>query len=139
MTAEALSLNDAIKLLPSTFAPLHTIRNRPQLVSTSRGIIEFHATREYIIANTRIWWTATKTLEKFDVKWIMISLGYDGIVVMPSTVILDYAKDNKVTTLKNGRQNIRIKQNGSRLFMYESGAPEIDLTPYFIPNTPTIH
>lgn len=135
MTPEALSFHQAIGLLPSKFTPTQIIRNRPQLVSTALGIIEFHATREYTLANNRIWWTASNTLEKYSVEWIMIALGYEGIVVIPAKIILDYAKNNKVSTLKTGRQNIRIKKDGSRIIMYESGASEIDLTRFFIPSS----
>ncbi len=133
MTQDALSIHEAIEILPSKFSPVQILRNRPQLVSTSHGIAEFHATKEYALANTRIWWTASSTLEKYEVEWIMISLGFDGIIMMPTMVIFDYAKNNRVSTLKNGRQNIRIKKAASRIFMYESGANEIDITKYFIP------
>lgn len=132
MTADALSISQAIALFPPEFSPNSIVRKSPQLIATPMGIVEYHATKEYKVSNCPVWWTATNSIDKYNVKWIAIGIGHDGIVLTPSSVILDYAKYNSISTLKFGRQNIRIKKECGKLLMYESGAKSIDLTPYFI-------
>lgn len=132
MVPKALSLSKSISLLPQEFTP-HTIINRQsQMIQTPLGIVEFHASKEYIQNSMPIWWTATRTLEKYDVKWILIALGFDGVILMPYSMIIDYARKYRISILKGGRQNIRIKKLAEKYFMYDSRAEDVDITEYFI-------
>jgi len=130
----SLSLEQTVELLPTDFAPVVITDRKRQLATSSKGLIALRSSRDYFPAT---WWTSFKPeLLETEVKYVIIALGYSGILVIPSHVILDFGRKFAVSKLKNGRQNIRIKKEDSKLVMYEPGAPTVDLTGYFIPAKP---
>ncbi len=62
---------------------------------------------------------------------MVVALGYDGIIIIPSKIVLDFGEKYNVSTLKNGRQNVRLKMEHGSLYLYE-GSNNIDLTDQFI-------
>lgn len=133
--AQALNIDQAIKLLPVQFErPIMTDTSR-KIISTSKGNLIFRASREYSeIFSDKTWWTSvTKDALKDVIKYVVVALGYDGIVIIPSSVILDFGKKYNVFTLKNGRQNVRIKMEHDRVYLYD-GINKLDLTEGFFPS-----
>lgn len=127
-----MSLEQSIKLLPADFSPVDIIDKRRQLATSSKGLIALRSSRDYFPAS---WWTSVKPeLLEREVKFVVIALGFSGILIVPSHVVLDFGRKYAVSKLKNGRQNIRLKKVDTNIVMYESGAPIVDLTSYFVPN-----
>lgn len=128
----ALSIEQSVKLLPAEFAPIEIIDKKRQLATTSKGQIALRSSRDYFPAS---WWTSFKPeLLEREVHFVVIALGFSGILIVPSHVVLDFGRKYAVSKLKNGRQNIRLKKVDSKIVMYEPGAPIVDLTSYFVPN-----
>lgn len=128
----ALSLEQTVELLPPYFSPVEIFDRKRQLAHSAKGLIALRTSRHYFPAS---WWTSFKPemLER-EVKFLIIALDFSGILVIPSSVILDFGRKYAVSKLKNGRQNIRIKKEDGRIVMYEPGAPTVDLTDFFIPS-----
>lgn len=133
--ALALNIDQAIKLLPVHFERPIILDTRRKIISTSKGNLMFRASREYSeIFSDKTWWTSvSKDALKDEIKYVVVALGYDGIIIIPSKIVLDFGEKYNVSTLKNGRQNVRLKMEHSRLYLYE-GSNYIDLTDQFIPS-----
>jgi len=57
-----------------------------------------------------------------------------GILLIPVECLIQYIENNDVSTLKNGRTNLRIRTDEGRFVLYDTNAKELDLTNYFIQN-----
>lgn len=133
--AQALNIDQAIKLLPDEFGHPVIIDTRHKYISTAKGKLVFRASREYSeIFSDKTWWTSvTKDALKDEIKYVVVALGYDGIVIISSATILTFGEKYNVSTLKNGRQNVRLKMEHGRLYLYE-GINKLDLSEDYIPS-----
>jgi hypothetical protein len=72
-------------------------------------------------------------LEK-EVSFLCMTAGFMGILLIPVECLIQYIENNNVSTLKNGRTNLRIRTDEGRFVLYDTNAKELDLTNYFIQN-----
>lgn len=73
-------------------------------------------------------------LEEEHVSYLCLSVGFLGILLIPASLLIQYIADNEISTVKNGRTNLRIRIDGERFILYDAGASELDLSRYFIPS-----
>lgn len=60
-----------------------------------------------------------------------IAIEGKGALVIPATIIEEYWKKNNVSILSNGRRNIRIRECGGLIYLYNSSKQNlIDVTEY---------
>lgn len=101
-------------------------------IETDKGKIIYRFSRRYDTGDE--WWTCETPERMLEVDYIVIYLDTYGIVVVPSSLLYQYGKDNDVKYLKGGRQAIRIRPEGSYPVIYnKKDDPILNLSPYFYP------
>ena len=67
--------------------------------------------------------------------WLKKIKFYNKTIRLPSEFLLDYFEKDNVTSVKNGRYNIRIQIDGTKFILGESGRKKHDLSDFFISNS----
>lgn len=134
--AQALDLQHSIELLPDMFGKpsiYNLYDSRRKYLHSAVGNIVFRATREYDdVFTVKTWWTSVyKDSLCSEIKYIVIALGFDGILCLPAEDILNFANKFNVPLLKFRRLNIRIRMENNRYVVYQS-SNTLDVTKYFI-------
>lgn len=121
------NIDAALSVLGEKFRLVSRKRNYAE---TESGKIIYRFSKWYEMQNQ--WWTSEKPERMLEVDYIMVELETLGIVLIPSKKLYQYCKENDVKILKDGRQNIRIKQeNGHPVIFNKVTDPIFDLSPYF--------
>ena len=83
------------------------------------------------------WWYSVfiYDLAEKGVKEVCFVLGKKGIIVLPLTILLNYAEyaDFNENYAQGKRFFIRIKKENNKLILFQSGNKDIDITSKFIP------
>ena len=133
--AKALSFEQALDLLPQEFYPYSRINSRRQQIVTPYGIMTFHQSSTLRDGG---WKTSHNEEELIDeVSYVLFALGYEGIIILPSSLILNF----------KGKYESRYHHNGVPIHIYKEcvdGKTEyylrgkdgikFNLTDQFIPN-----
>lgn len=129
-----LSYDRVLTLLPMEFKPMNIINSKQKLYQSPKGIILLKESQIYRPQNV-LWSGVNKEmlLEK-EVSFLCMTAGFMGILLIPVECLIQYIENNNVSTLKNGRTNLRIRTDEGRFVLYDTNAKELDLTNYFIQN-----
>ncbi|MBO5916673.1 MAG: HNH endonuclease, partial [Bacteroidales bacterium] len=130
LKSNKLSDDDVLALLPTDYKPLEIINTRQKLYQSPKGVVIFKESKVYQDKN--VLWTAVNKDVLDDVSYLYLTAGYLGVLMIPASVLVQYFDNNSISTLKNGRKNIRIRIEGERFILYDADSPEIDLSSYFI-------
>lgn len=130
LKSNKLSIDDVLALLPTDYQPLEIINTRQKLYQSPKGVVIFRESKVYQYEN--VLWTAVNKDVLDDVSYLCLTAGYLGVLMIPASVLVQYFDNNSISTLKNGRKNIRIRIEGERFILYDADSPEIDLSSYFI-------
>ena len=131
---ECLLHENVLALMPSEFKQITIINSRRKLYQSSKGVILFRESQVYQPKN-ELWSGVDKDmLQKESVSFICLTAGFLGMLLIPAENLIRYIEDNDISTLKNGRTNLRIRIEQDKFFLYDTDIPELDLTHYFIPN-----
>lgn len=130
MKSNKLSDDDVLALLPTDYKPQEIINKRQKLYQSPKGVVIFRESKVYQDKNEL--WTAVNKDVLDDVSYLCLTAGYLGVLMIPASVLVQYFDNNSISTLKNGRKNIRIRIEGERFILYDADSPEIDLSSYFI-------
>ena len=130
LKSNKLSVDDVLALLPTDYKPLEIINTRQKLYQSPKGVVIFRESKVYQDKN--VLWTAVNKDVLDDVSYLCLTAGYLGVLMIPASVLVQYFDNNSISTLKNGRKNIRIRIEGERFILYDADSPEIDLSSYFI-------
>lgn len=130
LKSNKLSIVDVLALLPTDYKPLEIINTRQKLYQSPKGVVIFRESKVYQYEN--VLWTAVNKDVLDDVSYLCLTAGYLGVLMIPASVLVQYFDNNSISTLKNGRKNIRIRIEGERFILYDADSPEIDLSSYFI-------
>lgn len=131
---ECLLHKDVLALMPMEFTPINVINSIRKLYQSPKGIILFRESQIYEPQNV-LWSGVDKNmLEEEHVSYLCLSAGFLGILLIPASLLIQYIADNEISTVKNGRTNLRIRIDGERFILYDAGASELDLSRYFIPS-----
>lgn len=131
---ECLLHKDVLALMPMEFKPINVINSIRKLYQSPKGIILFRESQIYEPQNV-LWSGVDKNmLEEEHVSYLCLSAGFLGILLIPASLLIQYIADNEISTVKNGRTNLRIRIDGERFILYDAGASELDLSRYFIPS-----
>lgn len=125
-----LSTDDVLALLPTDYKPTEEINTRQKLYQSPKGVVILRESKVYQDKNEL--WTAVNKDVLDDVSYLCLTAGYLGVLMIPASVLVQYFDNNSISTLKNGRKNIRIRIEGERFILYDADSPEIDLSSYFI-------
>lgn len=127
-----MNLEQALKILDGDFAKCRVNRNRAFSDREDGGLsVCFHYTKMY---ESNVWWTSETFLAVDSCNYLIIALQNRGLLVLPRRVLIDYWTDLKVSTLKSGRRNIRIKEEYSKILLYNrSNQRPIDVTEHLHP------
>lgn len=127
-----MNLEKALKILDGDFAKCRVNRNRAFSDREDGGLsVCFHYTKMY---ESNVWWTSETFLAVDSCNYLIIALQNRGLLVLPRKVLIDYWTDLKVSTLKSGRRNIRIKEEYSKILLYNrSNQRTIDVTEHLHP------
>lgn len=134
-TENSLDIFHAIELLPPNYKPLKKIISRNNIYETNYGsFIALSCSRDY---KNSIWWYSTYiyNLANLNIKEVCFIIGFQGIILLPIELLLNYAKyaDSKKYP-KGDRFYIRIKKQEDNYILYHSGHNDINITQYYIPN-----
>jgi hypothetical protein len=98
----------------------------------NNSIVAFSNSKDY---GGEKWWYSIFVYEwsKLGVEKVCLTLGEQGIVVLPMTLLLDYAKyaDYNDNYTNGKRFFIRIKKENGNIILYHSGQNNINITPMF--------
>lgn len=130
LKSNKLSNDDVLALLPTDYKPLEIINTRQKLYQSPKGVVILRESKVYQDEN--VLWTAVNKDVLDDVSYLCLTAGYLGVLMIPASVLVQYFDNNSISTLKNGRKNIRIRIEGERFILYDADSPEIDLSSYFI-------
>ena len=131
---ECLLHKDVLALMPMEFKPINVINSIRKLYQSPKGIILFRESQIYEPQNV-LWSGVDKNmLEEEHVSYLCLSAEFLGILLIPASLLIQYIADNEISTVKNGRTNLRIRIDGERFILYDAGASELDLSRYFIPS-----
>lgn len=127
-----LSTDDVLALLPTDYQPQpqEFINKRQKLYQSPKGVVILKESKVYQDKNEL--WSAVNKDVLDDVSYLCLTAGYLGVLMIPASVLVQYFDNNSISTLKNGRNNIRIRIEGERFILYDTDSPEIDLSSYFI-------
>lgn len=130
LKSNKLSIDDVLALLPTDYQPQEIINKRQKLYQSPKGVVILKESKVYQDKNEL--WTAVNKDVLDDVSYLCLTAGYLGVLMIPASVLVQYFDNNSISTLKNGRKNIRIRIEGERFILYDADSPEIDLSSYFI-------
>ena len=127
-----LSYDRVLTLLPKEFKPMSIINYRQKLYQSPKGIILLKESQIY--QPQKVLWSGVDKdiLEREDISFLCLTAGFMGILLIPVECLIQYIDNNDVSTLKNGRTNLRIRVDGGKFVLYDTNAKELDLTNYFI-------
>lgn len=130
----ALSYEKAINLLPSSFKPMTLLSKQQNIYASNNGKIILKQSK--IHNSNQLWQSIRKEqLTDNNISYVCLIAGFLGMLVLPSEFLLDYFEKDNVTSVKNGRYNIRINIDGTKFILGESGRKKYDLTDFFISNS----
>lgn len=129
---KCLSYDRVLTLLPKEFKPMSIINYRQKLHQSPKGIILLKESQIY--QPQKVLWSGVDKdiLEREDISFLCLTAGFMGILLIPVECLIQYIENNDVSTLKNGRTNLRIRVDGGKFVLYDTNAKELDLTNYFI-------
>jgi|GEM_PF-6242803 len=130
LKSNKLSIDDVRALLPTDYQPIEIINKRQKLCQSPKGVVILRESKVYQEKNEL--WSAVNKDVLDDVSYLCLTAGYLGVLMIPASVLVQYFDNNSISTLKNGRKNIRIRIEGERFILYDADSPEIDLSSYFI-------
>lgn len=127
-----MNLEQALKILGGDFAKCRVNRSRAFSDREDGGLsVCFHYTKMY---GSNVWWTSETFLAVDSCNYLIIALQNRGLLVLPRKVLIGYWTDLKVSTLKSGRRNIRIKEEYGKIYLYNcSNQRPIDVTEHLHP------
>lgn len=134
-TENFLNISRAIEMLPSNYQPLMLKNSRNNIYETNEGnLIVFSCSKDF---GSSKWWYSTyiHNLSQINVRDVCFIIGFQGIILLPIKLLLNYAEYADYKEYPNGnRFYIRIKKQGDEYVMYHSGHDDINITKYYIPN-----
>lgn len=130
-----MNLEKALQILGGDFAKCHVGKNKNQAFSRREdgGLsVCFRYTKMY---DGNVWWTSESPLTIDGSNYLIISLQNRGLIVLPRQVVMfDYWSALKVSMLKSGRRNIRIREEYGKLVLYNrKNQATVDVTEYLHP------
>lgn len=132
--ADALSFEQALELMPDEFHPYTIINSRSKQVESGidKSIISFHQSSKLKDGG---WITSHNEEELFEeVDFILFALGYDGILLLPSSVILSYMNENYQSRFSGNRIPIIIFKEAGKYIWKGKRDNKLDVTQYFYSN-----
>ena len=135
MKDDYLSIEQVKELLPAQLKIIRKYGNGRSLYLTKDEIIiSLSNSKEF---ESDKWWYSVFIYELAEkgVKEVCFVLGKKGIVVLPLTILLNYAEyaDFNENYAQGKRFFIRIKKENNKLILFQSGNKDIDITSKFIP------
>jgi hypothetical protein len=135
MKDDYLSIEQVKELLPAQLKIIRKYGNSRSLYLTKDEIIiSLSNSKEF---ESDKWWYSVFIYELAEkgVKEVCFVLGKKGIVVLPLTILLNYAEyaDFNENYAQGKRFFIRIKKENNKLILFQSGNKDIDITSKFIP------
>ncbi len=135
MKDDYLSIELVKELLPAQLKIIRKYGNSRSLYLTKDEIIiSLSNSKEF---ESDKWWYSVFIYELAEkgVKEVCFVLGKKGIVVLPLTILLNYAEyaDFNENYAQGKRFFIRIKKENNKLILFQSGNKDIDITSKFIP------
>lgn len=134
---ETLSLDQIVDLLPDDFSPVEITDRRKQCASSAKGVVYLRSSQDFFPASWHVMFRYSAV--EADASYFAIALGKRGILLIPAHELLVYAHKYAAAKRKGDNQKLHIKSDRNdmtRFYLYEPGAPTIDLTDYFIPAKP---
>lgn len=129
---KCLSYDRVLTLLPKEFKPMNITNFRQKLYQSPKGIILLKESQIYQPQNV-LWSGVDKDiLKRENVSFLCLTAGFMGILLIPAECLIQYIENNDVSTLKNGRTNLRIRTNGGKFILYDTNTEEVDLSNYFV-------
>lgn len=136
--ADALSFEQALELMPDEFHPYAVINSRSKQVESGvdKRIVSFHQSSKLKSGG---WKTSHNEEELFeDVDFILFALGFEGILLLPSELILVFNDENYNSRYSGNRIPIHIfKDNvdGKTEYVWQGKDDNrLYVTEYFYPN-----
>ena len=127
-----MNLEQALKILGGDFSKCEVTKNKHEAYSKREdgGLsVRFRYSKVY---DNYIWWTSEMPINVDCSNYIIIALQNRGLLVLPREIIIHHYWDKlNVSTLKNGRRNIRIKEDDGKLVLFNRKDQEtIEVTKY---------
>lgn len=139
---KALDFGEALALMPEKFTPYTKSRDRmygrKHFVDTPMGKVAFHKSSvlhqpQYPMEG--FWETSHNEDDvRKEIKFILFALGYDGILLLPSSVILSFMNENYQSRFSGNRIPIIIFKEDGKYIRKGKRDNKLDVTQYFYPN-----
>lgn len=132
-SADALSFEQAIKLLPDNFCPSVKLVGRKKYLQTPMGVVAFHQSS---LLNCGEWKTSHNEDEiRTEIDYILYALGYEGVLILPRNVMLGFKDKNYNGRWANKGYPIHIFKESNRYYWRGIAGNALEVTKYFIPYT----
>ncbi len=121
-------------LLPIGFRPTKRIDKIQKMYESTKGVIIF---REAKIkdSNELQYGLKKETVLKYNVSYVCLTVGFCGVLFVPSELLINYFDDNNSSKFGNGRSELKVHIIGDKFILRgRKTSEELDLTHYFIPN-----
>lgn len=130
--ANALSIDQALKLIPDEFHPAIRRDGRKQIIETSKGMVAFHQSSTL---KDGLWRTSHSENEiRNGIDYILFALGYDGILILSKEVLTSFFEDNYSSRYSNNRYPIHIFKESGRYYWKGKDGSSKDMTDCFYSN-----
>ncbi len=130
-TANALSLEQSINLLPKDFHPYSRVQGRKKIIKTPKGIVAF---RQSSLLACGQWKTSYNEDDiRTEIDYILYALGHDGILALSRDILLSFESKNYKGRWANNGYPIHVFKEDGRYFWQGMNGNTKDLTEYFIP------
>lgn len=131
--ANALSIEQAIQLMPAEFHPVIIQSGRKRIVKTQKGMAAFHQSS---ILKGGMWKTSHNEDEiRDEIDYVIFALGFDGILVLPKDEILSFLDNNYSSRYSNNGVPIHIYLEGGRFIWKGKADNTKDVSDYAYPYT----
>ena len=131
---EYLTLKEVQELLPTEFSPTKLIDKIQKLYESPKGIILFKEAK-IKDSNESQYGVKKETVLNYKVSYVCLTVGFNGILLIPSELLINYFDENDTSKFGNGRSELKVHIIGDRFILKgRKTSSEFDLTCYFIPN-----
>ncbi|MDE6192648.1 MAG: hypothetical protein K2M83_01515 [Muribaculaceae bacterium] len=128
--AEALSIEQAVKLLPEEFRPAFIPQGAKQMVETPKGVMAFHQSSRLRDGG---WKTShpEEEIRKY-VDYVLFAVGYEGILILSRELLLSFFDRNYTSRYANNGYPIHVFRKGDRFVWRGKNSNYMDLTDCFV-------
>ena len=130
ISAKALTIEQAIDLLPEAFRPVSILKGAKQLIQTSKGLMAFHQSSQLRDGG---WKTSHPEEEiRMVIDYVLFAVGYEGILILSRQLLLSFFDFNYTSRYAKNGYKINIYKEDNHFVWRGRGGNRLDVTKWFV-------